>query len=91
VTNHSAERVATVKEADVVEIWDNKDDVSVLTTKTQAKDQTEDAVGSQNVFGPKPVSSPIAASAQAVTNIGGLEDPASVGEAGGAAGRPRGK
>ena len=70
VTNHLAERVVTVKEADVVEIQDEKDDVSVLTTNTQAEDQTEDVIESRIPTGPNPVSSPTAASAQAVTNAG---------------------
>ena len=90
VTNHSAEKVAAVKEADVIEIQDDKDDVSVLTTKTH-KDQTEDAVGSRIATDPNPVSGPTAAFTQAVTNTGGSEDPSSVGKAGGAAGRPMGK
>ncbi len=90
VTNHSAEKVAAVKEADVIEIQDDKDDVSVLTTKTH-KDQTEDAVGSRIATGPNPVSGPTAAFTQAVTDTGGSEDPSSVGKAGGAAGRPMGK
>jgi hypothetical protein len=91
VTNPSADRVAIVKEADVVEIQDNEDDISVLTMKTQTEDQTEDAVGSQIATGPNPVSSPNTASAQAITDIGGSEDPASVGKACGATGGPMGK
>ncbi len=89
--NPSADRDATVKEAEVVEVQDDEDNVSVLTTKTQGKDQPEVSVGSRIDTGPNPVSRPTAASAQAVPELGGLEDLASAGEAGGATGGRTGK
>ena len=89
--NPLADRAAAIEEAEVLEIQDDEDDVGVLTMRTQGKDQPEVAVRSQIATGPNPVSGPTATSAQAITNLGGSEDPASVGEAGGAAGGPTGK
>jgi hypothetical protein len=75
----------------VVEIQDNNEDISVLTTKTAGETQLEVVVGSRVASGSNPVSGPTANSTQPGTASGGSEDPASVGPAGGAAGGPNGK
>jgi hypothetical protein len=71
---------------EVVEIQNNKDDVSVLTTKTTSKAQSEVAVGSRIASSSNPVSSLTAISTQPGAARGGLDDPASDGLAGGAVG-----
>ncbi len=75
----------------VVEIQDNNDDVSILTTKSARETQLEVAVGCRVASGSNPISGPTANSIQPGTASGGSEDPASVGPAGGAAGGPNGK
>jgi hypothetical protein len=75
----------------VVEIQDDKDDVSVLTTKTGADNQPEVIVGSRASSSSNPVVGPTAAATQAETVSGGPSDPTSVGPAGGAVGGPVGK
>ena len=75
----------------VVEIQDDKDDVSVLTTKTGADNQPEVVVGSRAPSGSNPVVGPTTAATQTKTVSGGSSDPASAGPAGGAVGGPVGK
>ena len=75
----------------VVEIQDNKDDVSVLMTKTGADNQPEVVVGSRAPSGSNPVVGPTAAATQTKTVSGGSSDPASAGPAGGAVGGLVGK
>ncbi len=77
--------------AEIVEIQDNEDNVSVLTAKTTSKVLTNDAIGSRVASGSNPVSGPTSASTQPDAASGGLEDPASNGPAGRAVGGPRGK
>ncbi len=71
---------------EVVEIQDNKDKVSVLTTKTIADNQSEVVVGSQVASSSNPVVGHTAKSTQTETASGGSTDPASAGPAGGVAG-----
>jgi hypothetical protein len=76
----------------VVEIQDDEDNVSVLTTKTGADNQPEVVVGSQAPSGSNPFVGPTTAAAtQTKTVSGGSSDPASAGPAGGAVGGPVGK
>jgi hypothetical protein len=76
---------------EVVEIQDNKDNVSVLTAKTTSKILTDVAIGSRFASGSNPVSGPTSISTQSGATSGGLEDPASDSPAGRAVGGPRGK
>ncbi len=75
----------------VVEIQDDEDNVSVLTTKTGADIQPEVAVGCQAPPGSNPVVGPTAAATQTVTTSGGSLDPNSAGPAGGAVREPVGQ
>ena len=75
----------------MVEINNDKDDVSVLTTKTRADNQPEVVVGSRAAPGSNPVVGPAAAPNDTKTASGGSSDPASSGPVGGAAGGPVGK
>ncbi len=76
---------------DIVEIQDNKDNVSVLTAKTPSKALTNAAIGSRVAFGSNPVSGLTAVPTQPRATSGGLKDPASNGLAGRAIGGPRGE
>jgi hypothetical protein len=76
---------------EVVEIQDNKDKVSVLTTKTIADSQSKVVVGSRVASGSNPVASPTAKSTQTKTTSGRSTDPASAGPAGRVVGGPVGK
>jgi hypothetical protein len=76
---------------EVVEIQDNKDDVSVLTAKTNSKAQPKVAVGSRVASGSNPLSGPTPVSTQPGAASGESDDPASNGLAGGAIGGPIGK
>jgi hypothetical protein len=69
---------------EVVEIQDDEDDLSVLTTKTGADTQPEVVVGCLALSGPNPVVGPTAAATQ-------TEPASSAGPAGGAVGGPVGK
>jgi hypothetical protein len=75
----------------VVEIQDDDDDVSILTTKTSADIQSKVVVGRQAASGSNPVVGPTAVPTQTTTASGGSPDPASAGPAGGAAGGPGGE
>jgi hypothetical protein len=75
----------------VVEIQDDEDDVSVLTTKTRADNQSKVVVGSRAASGSNPVIGPTTESTQTKTASGVSLDPASAGPAGGAARGPGGK
>jgi hypothetical protein len=74
-----------------MEIKDNKDNTTILTTKTTSGAQSEVIVGSWVTSGLNPVSGPTAYSTQPKTSSGGSEDPSSNGLAGGAVGGPIGK
>jgi hypothetical protein len=76
---------------EVVEIQDNKDEVSILTTKTIADNQSEVVVGSRVASGSNPVIGPTAKSIQTKTASRGSTDPASASPAGRVAGGPVGK
>ncbi len=75
----------------VVEIQDEEDDVSILTTKTRADNQSKVVVGSRAASGSNPFIGPTAESTQTKTASRGSPDPASAGPAGGAAGGTGGK
>jgi hypothetical protein len=77
--------------AEIVEIQDNYNDVSVLTSKTTSEAQTDVAVGCLVASGSNPSSGPAADSTQSGTASGGSKDPTSAGPASGAAGGPDGK
>ncbi len=77
--------------AEIVEIQDNDNDVSVLTLKTTSKAQTDVAVGCWVASGSNPVSGPAANSTQSGTASGGSKDPTSAGPASGATGGPDSK
>jgi hypothetical protein len=83
--------VAAPAAAEVVEIQDNNNNVSMFTSKTASKGCTDVAVGSRVASGSNPDSGPTANSTQSGTASGGSKDPASTGPAGGAAGGPDGK
>jgi hypothetical protein len=87
----SAAKQPTPTASEVVEIQDNKDNVSVLMTKTGADTQPEVVVGSRAASGFNPVVSPTAAATQTKTASRGSLDPTSAGPAGGAAGGLVGK
>jgi hypothetical protein len=87
----NAAKQPTPTPSEVVEIQDNEDNVSVLTTKTGADTQPEVVVGSRATSGSNPVVGPTATATQTKTASGGSSDPASAGPAGGAAGGPVGK
>ncbi len=76
---------------EVVEIQDNDNDVSVLTTRTAANNQLEVTVGCRVASGSDPAIGPTAEPTQTKTVSGGSPDPASAGPAGGNAGGPNGK
>jgi hypothetical protein len=89
ITNQDS--AAAPAATDIVEIQDNYDNVSMLTSKTTSKGSHEVAVGSRVASGSNPVSGPTANSTQSGTASGGSNNPASTGPAGGAIGRPDGK
>jgi len=82
ITNQDS--AAAPAATDIVEIQDNNNNVSVLTSKTTSKGSHEVAVGSRVASGSNPVSSPTANFTQSGTASGGSNDPASTGPAGGA-------
>jgi hypothetical protein len=77
--------------AEIVEIEDNDDNVSVLTSKTTSKAQTDVAVGCRLASGSNPFSGPAADSTQSGTASGGSKDPTSASPASGATRGPDGK
>jgi hypothetical protein len=91
-TIHGANaKTVTPNVNNVVEIQDDGDYVSILTTKTAGDTQSKVVVGSRVASDFNPVSSPTANPTQPGATSRGLEDPASVGQAGGAVGGPIGK
>ncbi len=76
---------------EVVEIQDNKDDVSVLAGKTSSKAQSKVAIGSRVASSSNPISGPTTVSTHPGAASGGSDDPASDGLAGGAVGGLMGK
>ncbi len=83
--------VATTVATELVEIQDEYDGVSVLTTKTASKGGPDNAVGSRVASGSSPLNGPTANPTQPMAACGGSKDPASASQAGGAAGGPDGK
>jgi hypothetical protein len=71
-----------------VEIQDDKDDVSILSTKTSSETQSDVVIGSRVASGSNPIAGPTANSTQPGAASEGLEDPASNGLAGRAVGGP---
>ncbi len=71
--------------AEIVEIQDNDNNVSVLTLKTTSEAQTDVAVGCRVASGSNPDSGPAADSTQSATASGRSKDPTSAGPASGAA------
>jgi hypothetical protein len=76
---------------EVVEIQDNDNDVSILTTRTAANNHLEVTVGSWGASGSNPAIGPTAKPTQTKTASRGSPDPASAGPAGGNAGGLNGK
>ncbi len=76
---------------EVVEIKDDKVDVSILTTKASADNQSKVVVGSRSASGSIPIVGPTAKSILTETASGGSLDPPSASPTGGAAGGPVGK
>ena len=72
----------------IVEIQDNKDNVSILMAKTSSGAQFDVIVGSRVVSGSNPVSSPNANSTQPGAASGGSDNSASNSPAGGAIAGP---
>jgi hypothetical protein len=91
VKTTTQETVAAPTTMEVVEIQDNDDDVSVLTSKTTSKEHSNITVGSRVASGSNPISCPTATSTQSRTTSGELKDPASTGPTGEDAGGPDGK
>jgi hypothetical protein len=89
ITNQDS--AAAPAATDIVEIQDNNNDVSVLTSKTTSKGSPKVAVGNRVASSSNPVSGPTANSTQSRTASGGSNDPASAGPAGRAVGGPDGK
>ncbi len=97
-TIHGANMKTTTQETaaaptttEVVEIQDNNDNISVLTSKATSEGHSNVTVGSQVASGSNPISGPTAASTQSGTTSGGSKDPASAGPTGGDAGGSDGK
>jgi hypothetical protein len=91
-TIHGANaKVVTSNTNKVVEIQDNEDNVSVLTTKTASETQSEVVVESWVASCCNPNSGPTANSTPPGAASGGWEDPTSAGPADRAKGRPIGK
>jgi hypothetical protein len=89
ITNQDS--AAAPAATDIVEIQDDNNNVSMLTSKTTSKGSPEVAVGSRVASGSNPISGPTANSTQSGTASGGSNDPANAGPAGGAVGGPDGK
>ncbi len=91
-TIHGANaKAATPNVNEVVEIQDDNDNVSILTTKTVGDTQFKVLVGSQVASGSNPVSGPTADSTHPGVSRRGSEDPNSAGPAGRANGGPAGE
>jgi hypothetical protein len=97
-TTHGNNTKSTLKETtaaasvtDVVEIQDDNNNVSVLTTKTTCDTQIDVNVGHRAASGSSPVVGPTTNSIQFEAAHGGLPDPANAGPTGGGAGGPDGK
>ncbi len=82
---------ATTATAEIVEIKDIDDNVSILTAKTASETHTDIAVGCQVASGSNPTSGPAANPTQPRTANEGPIDPAGTGPGSGAAGGPDGK
>ncbi len=85
------ETAATTTMTEVVEIQDDDENISVLTSKTTSKGHSNLTVESRVASGSNPVSGPTATSTQSGTASGGSKDLASAGPTGGDAGGPDGK
>jgi hypothetical protein len=87
----NATKPPTTEANELVEINDNKDNVSILTTKTRVDNQPKVVVGSRAAPGSNLLIGPAAAPKDTETASEGSSDPASSGPVGGAAGGPVGK
>jgi hypothetical protein len=87
-TQNMAEPTTT---AEVLEIDDVDDDVSVLTTKTTSEKHTDSAVGRRFASGSNPTNGSTANSTQPRTVSGGSADPTGADPESGATGEPGGK
>jgi hypothetical protein len=90
-TIHGANATTKPVSNKVVELQDDKEDVSVKTTKTRAETNSEVVVSSRVTTGTNPVVGPTADSTQTEANSGGSSDPTSAGSASGNAGGPEAK
>jgi hypothetical protein len=81
-------KATTPSSSDIVEIQDNKEDITILTTKTASGAQSEVVVGSRVASGSNPISSPTANSTPPGAIGDRLEDPANAGLGGRAIGGP---
>ncbi len=84
-------KATTPSTLDIVEIQDDKDNISVLTTKTASGALSDVVVGSRVASNSNPVSSPTANSTPPGAAGDGSEDPTSAGSGGRAVGGPTGK
>ncbi len=82
---------AALAAAEIVEVQDDDDNVSVLSSKTTSEAQTDVAVGNRIATGSNHSNSPAADSTQPGTASKGLKDPIGADPASGAAGGPGGK
>jgi hypothetical protein len=84
-------KATTPSSLDIVEIQDNKDNITILTTKTASGAQSEVIVRSWAASNSNPVSSPTANSTPPGAARDGSEDPANSGSGGRAVGGLIGK
>ncbi len=91
-TIHSINAKATTPStSEIVEIQDNEEDLSILTTKTSSGVKSEAVVGSRIASGSNPISGPTANSTPPRATSRGLDDPASASPTGKAKRGPIGK
>jgi hypothetical protein len=83
-------KAATPNMNKAVEIQDNDDDVSILTTKTAGDTQSEVVVGSRVASSSNPISGPTADTQPGAASRGS-EDPSSIGPASGTVGELNGE
>jgi hypothetical protein len=82
---------AALVAAEIVEVQDDDDDVSVLSSKTTSETQTDVVVGNRIATKSNHSNGPAAKSTQPGTASEGLKDPIGADPASGAAGGPGGK
>jgi hypothetical protein len=89
---HGATTKASIPNtANVVEIQDNEEDISVLTTKTASGVQSDVAVGSRVATNSNPISGLTAKSTPSGGTRDGLDNPSNAGSGGRAVVKPAGK